>query len=392
MSTSRQSIGRFEFATATRIIFGPGVVEEIGPLASQRGSKVLLVTGSRPSRSQGVQERLRDEGLEVVVYSVSGEPTTEVARIATEQARKLGCDLIVGFGGGSALDVGQAVSALLANGGDPLDYLEVIGKGLPLTKRAAPCIAVPTTAGTGTEVTRNAVLRSPEHGVKVSLRSHLMLPAVALVDPLLTHSVPPDVTASTGLDAFTQVLEPFVSRKANPLTDGLCREGIVRAARSMRRVYSDGSDAPAREDMALVSLFGGMALANAGLGAAHGFAGPLGGMFSAPHGAICAALLPHVMTVNVQALQERQPDNPALDRFDELARLVTGNQDSVAGDGVAWVQALCRDLQVPSLAFYGIGIADIPLVVEKAARSSSMKGNPLTLTHPELEHILRLAL
>ena len=197
------------------------------------------------------------------------------------------------------------MAALLTNEGDLSDYLEVVGKGRPLQNPAAPCIAVPTTAGTGAEVTYNAVLGVPDQHVKVSMRSPLMLPRWAIVDPLLTHSMPPELTASTGLDALTQLIEAFVSNKANPLTDGVCREGLQRAGRSLRRAFEDGSDAEAREDMSLASLFSGMALANAKLGAVHGFAGPLGGMTDAPHGVICGKLLPYVMQANVRALQDR---------------------------------------------------------------------------------------
>ena len=231
---------------------------------------------------------------------------------------------MIGLGGGSAIDAAKAIAALAANGGDPLDYLEVVGRGRSLTQPSLPCIAIPTTAGTGAEVTRNAVLASPEHGIKASLRSATMLPRLALVDPELTYSLPAAVTASTGLDALTQLIEPFTSSKANPLTDALCREGMMRAARSLRTAYEDGRDAAAREDMALASLFGGLALANAGLGVVHGFAGPVGGTFHAPHGAVCAAFLPHVMAVNARALRTRQPGSAALARYDEIARILTG--------------------------------------------------------------------
>jgi alcohol dehydrogenase class IV len=246
-------------------------------------------------------------------------------------------------------------------------------------------------------VTRNAVLASPEHRVKVSLRSPLMLPRLAVVDPELTHTLPPTTTASTGLDALTQVIEPYVSNQANPMTDTLCREGMRRAARSLRRAYEracsqQGDDAAAREDMALTSLFGGLALANAKLGAAHGFAGPMGGMFSAPHGAICGRLLPHVMAVNVRALQERQPGSQALQRYDQVAQILTGNPSATADDGVGWVQELCDALQVPSLAAYGVTSADFSALVEKSSAASSMQGNPIKLTPDEMREILARAL
>jgi alcohol dehydrogenase class IV len=251
---------------------------------------------------------------------------------------------------------------------------------------------MPTTAGTGAEVTRNAVLASPAHRVKVSLRSPLMLPRLAIVDPALTYSLPPEVTASTGLDALTQVMEPYLSNKANPLTDAICREGLRCAARSLRRAYEQGDAPAAREDMALVSLFGGLALANAKLGAVHGFAGPLGGMFPGPHGAICARLLPHVMAINVRALQERAPQSAALRRYDEVAQILTGDARASAEAGVAWVQALCQALNVPPLATYGLAEESFPNLIDKASVASSMQGNPIKLTLEEMEEILRRAL
>ncbi|MGA9348277.1 MAG: iron-containing alcohol dehydrogenase [Anaerolineae bacterium] len=383
---------RFEFATATRILFGTGTLHEVGPLAAEMGSRALVVTGRRPARAKPLLDLLTVQGIEAITFSVAGEPTTEVARLGTQSAREVDCDLVIGFGGGSALDTGKAVAALLTNGGTPLDYLEVIGRGQPLTRPSAPYIAIPTTAGTGAEVTYNAVLLSPEHRVKVSLRSPLMLPRLALVDPELTHSMPPEVTASTGLDALTQVMEPYVSNRANPLTDALCREGMRRAACSLRRAYQHGDDVAAREDMALASLFGGLALANAGLGAVHGFAGPIGGMFPGPHGAVCASLLPHVMAINVRVLQERSPESEALRRYDEIARILTGNERATADDGIVWVGELCQALQVPSLASYGVTEDDFPLLIEKAAVSSSMKGNPIVLTADEMGEILKRAL
>ncbi len=383
---------RFEFATATRIVFGSGALPELGPIVAEMGKRALVVTGRTIARAAPLLDALAQEGIDTVTFSVEGEPTTEVARLATERAREADCDLVIGFGGGSALDTGKAVSALLTNAGDLLDYLEVIGRGNPLTQRSAPYIAIPTTAGTGAEVTRNAVLASPEHRVKVSLRSPLMLPRLALVDPELTHSMPPEVTASTGLDAIAQVMEPYVSKRANPLTDALCREGMRRAARSLRRACENGDDSGAREDMALASLFSGLALANAGLGAVHGFAGPIGGMFDAPHGAVCGLLLPHVMALNVQALQERSPESDALRRYDEMAQVLTGSSSATADDGLAWMQDLCDELRVPSLGSYGIVRGDFPDIVEKASVAGSMRGNPIQLTPDEMEEILIRAL
>jgi alcohol dehydrogenase class IV len=382
----------FEFATATRIIFGAGALQKIGPLAAEMGGCALVVTGRSSARAERLLAALSAQGIAYSTFTVAGEPTVDVARRGVQQAREAGCNLVIGFGGGSALDTGKAVAGLLTNSGDLFDYLEVIGKGQPLSRPAAPMIAIPTTAGTGSEVTRNAVLDSPEHRVKVSLRSPLMLPRLALVDPELTYDLPPAITASTGLDALTQVTEPYVSIRANPLTDAICREGMGRAARSLRRAYEHGDDPAARQDMALASLFGGLALANAGLGAVHGFAAPLCGMFHGPHGATCASLLPHVMAVNVRALRERAPEGEALRRYGEIARILTGDPGAAAEDGIAWVKDLCAALNVPSLAAFEVTEADFPALVEKGAVASSMQANPIKLTPDELGEILALAL
>jgi alcohol dehydrogenase class IV len=383
---------RFEFASAGRVVFGAGVLREAGPIARSMGSRALVVTGRQADRAEPLLADLRAQGVGVATYSLAGEPTTGIVRQATQEAREAACDLVMGIGGGSVLDTGKAIAALLANGGDPLDYMEVVGHGKPLTLPSRPFIAIPTTAGTGTEVTRNAVLASTEHRVKASMRSPLMLPALALVDPTLTYTLPPEVTASTGMDALTQLIEPYVSVRANPLTDALCLDGMARVARSLRVACDQGGDAAAREDMALASLFGGFALANAGLGAAHGFAGPIGGMFQAPHGALCAALLPRVMAVNLRALQDRRPASPVLERFETVARILTGRTDARAADGIRWVEALCADLGVPPLSTYGILAPDIEVLVGMAGAASSTKGNPIVLTPGELREILSLAL
>jgi alcohol dehydrogenase class IV len=383
---------RFEFAAATRLLFGPGTAREVAPLAREMGRRALVVVSRSAERAAFLLERLRAEGVETLTFNVPGEPTVDLALAGVRRAREASCDLVIGFGGGSALDAGKAIAALLTNGGDPLDYLEVIGGGRALAQPSAPYIAIPTTAGTGSEVTRNAVLASPEHRVKASLRSPFMLPRLAVVDPALTRSLPPALTASTGLDALTQLIEPFVSHSANPLTDALCREGMRRTARSLRRACENGQDAEAREDMALAALLGGMALANAKLGAVHGFAGPIGGLFPAPHGAICARLLPVVMDANVRALQARAPDSAALTRYDEAAQILTGLADATASKGVEWVRELCAVLSVPPLSRYGLAEADFPTVIAQAQKASSMKGNPISLTEAELAEILKSAL
>jgi alcohol dehydrogenase class IV len=381
----------FQFATATEIVIGRGSFEGLAKKTASLGRRAFVVTGSDPART-GVLERLAAAGVHVTPFRITAEPTTAVAREGVERAREAECEVVVGVGGGSVLDGAKAMAVLLTNGGDPLDYLEVIGAGRKIEKRSAPFVAVPTTSGTGSEVTRNAVLASPEHRVKVSLRSVLMLPRLALLDPELTVSVSPGVTASTGLDALTQVLEPFVSSRANPITDALCRDGLLRAARSLRCAFDDGTNLDAREDMALVSLYGGMALANAGLGAVHGVAGPLGGMLGAPHGALCARLLPGVIGANVRALRERDAESPVLARYAEVARVLTGHAEAAPEDGAEWVKALGEALSVPGLSAHGLGPADLATAVSQSRKASSMKGNPIELTDDELHGILEEAL
>jgi len=382
----------FEFATATRIVFGAGTLRKIGAIARETGSRALVVTGSNASRAQQLLDDLKTSGVSTVTFSVAGEPELATVEQGMELARTERCELVIGFGGGSVIDTAKAVAAMLTNDGGLLDYLEIIGRGKPLIKPSAPFIAIPTTAGTGAEVTRNSVLASPEHKLKVSLRSPLMLAKVALIDPELTYNLPPALTASTGMDALTQLIEPFVCNRANPMTDGLCVEGLRRAARSLRIAFSKGQDKDAREDMAVASLFGGLALSNAGLGAVHGFAGPIGGSFPAPHGAICAALLPHVMAMNLRALRQRDPNGAALYRYEEAARWLAGDMKAKADDGLKWVRALVLDLKVPGLASFGIQREHFPDLIKKAANASSMKANPIVLTPEELAEILELAL
>jgi alcohol dehydrogenase class IV len=368
---------------------GAGRVAELPGVLAGLGSRVLVCTGANPARHAGLLAGL---GLPTVVFPVAGEPTIALARAGIAAAREHGADVVVAIGGGSVIDLGKAVAMLLGNGGDPLDYLEVVGSGRGITQPAAPCVAVPTTAGTGAEVTANAVLASPAHGVKASLRAALMIPRVALVDPQLTASCPPRVTAASGLDALTQCLEPFVSTRANPLTDGLAREGLRRAATGLRAAYADGQDLGARADMAMCSLLGGIALANAKLGAVHGLAGVIGGTADVPHGMACAALLAPVVEANVQALRSGPPGHPALDRYTEAARLLTGKSAASIEDGVAWIRETITLLAVPSLAAFGVEPQHADDVAAKAIRSSSMPGNPVALSHGDLRAILIQAL
>jgi alcohol dehydrogenase class IV len=405
------AVTTFDFATAGRIMVGAGRAAELPAVLAGLGSRALVCTGANPSRHAGLLAGL---GLPAAVFPVAGEPTVEVARAGVAAAREQGADVVAAIGGGSVIDAGKAVAMLLGNGGDPLDYLEVVGSGRPITRPAVPCVAVPTTAGTGAEVTANAVLAVPAHRLKASLRSPLMIPRVALVDPLLTVSCPPPVTAASGLDAVTQCLEPFVSVRATPLTDGPAREGLRRGGAGLRAAYAGGGDLQARTDMAVCSLLGGIALANAKLGAVHGLAGVIGGTADVPHGMACAALLAPVIDANVRALRSVPPGGPGpsdpsgpsgpsapaapsapsdyLHRYAEAARLLTGNPAASIEDGLAWIRETLALLAVPGLAAFGLKTRDIDDVAAKAMTSSSMQGNPAVLSHDDLKAILVQAL
>jgi alcohol dehydrogenase class IV len=300
--------------------------------------------------------------------------------------------MVIGFGGGSAIDAAKATAGLLANPGDLLDYLEVVGRGQPLARPAAPWMAIPTTAGTGAEVTRNAVLGVPERGVKVSWRSPHLLARVALVDPELTLDLPPAATAASGMDALTQLLEAYVSNRANPMTDALCAEGLPRAARALPAVWSNPGDLAARTELALASLWSGMALANAGLGAVHGLAAPIGGLFPAPHGAVCAVLLAPVMAANLAALRARAPESPARGRYGDIGRWLSGHPGAGTDRGIAWVRDRVAEFGLPGLAAYGVTAAAVGEIVARAQAANSMKANPVALTSDELAGALTAAL
>jgi alcohol dehydrogenase class IV len=382
---------QFEFATANRIIYGKGKIKEIGKIVQKKSSRVFLVCGRNLDRYSSLNKSLSDHKISYYSFSVTGEPTLEDVRKGVELCRLRECDLVISIGGGSVIDAGKAIALLSANEGDILDYLEVVGRGKQVSSPGIPMIAVPTTAGTGSEVTRNAVIGVNESQLKVSLRSAYMLPWLALIDPELSITVPPKITASTGMDALTQLIEPYVSNQSNPITDAFCIEGLMYAAKSIRQVYNDGADLDSRGKMSIASLFSGFALANAKLGAVHGFAGVLGGMYGAPHGEICASLLPAVMEVNIQALQRKDRNSEYLKRFELIARILSGNEDCTADEVISFIQQLTYELNIPSLSNLGVLETDYPEIIIKAAGSSSMKGNPILLTPDEMYKILELS-
>jgi alcohol dehydrogenase class IV len=383
---------QFEFVTASRIIFGVGKLNTIGSLIKEFGNTALIISGA----PQGILDKLlklldinqANYSIKVIDY----EPTVDVIRQVVEHARQRPLHLLIGIGGGSAIDTAKAAAALLTNPGDVSDYLEVVGLNKPLINPSLPLIAIPTTSGTGSEVTRNAVIGSPTHQVKVSLRSNYLLPRIALVDPELTISVPPFITAFTGLDTLTQLIEPFTCNSPNPLTDAVCLDGIQRVAHSLYFAYDQGRDIHARKEMSLASLFSGLALTNAKLGAVHGLAGPIGGEISAHHGAICASLLPNVMAVNISALTNRSPDHPALERYANIGKILCGDPMATAESGIQWVRNFCLHAKIQSLSNVGLTESKFTNIIEKSLKASSMKGNPITLTADELRNILQMSM
>jgi alcohol dehydrogenase class IV len=379
---------RFNLAVPADVRFGAGRVSEVPQaLVGLGASHVLVVTGRTTSRADTVRSAMTEPGISSEVFAVETEPSIDLVRAAVASLTEAGCDAVLGFGGGSALDVAKAVAVLATAGTDPMDHLEVIGRGRPISQPGLPCIAVPTTAGTGSEVTRNSVLSGG--GVKASLRSALMLPKVAVVDPDLLIGLRAPTIAASGMDALSQLIEPLLSERANPFSDALARDGIRRSARSLRRAYEEGmADAGVREDLALASLFGGLCLANSGLGAVHGLAAAAGARLGAPHGAVCAAVLAAAVEVNLRALHERAPEHPALPKLAELGSLLTGQPDGSSEDAIGWLRELTAALSIPGLASYGLDEAEIPVVVAAGQRASSMRANPIELTDAEVREIV----
>ncbi|NMC13080.1 MAG: iron-containing alcohol dehydrogenase [Chloroflexi bacterium] len=382
----------FEFHSPTRIIFGKGAILNIGKLSAECGKKAFVITGKSAHHADVIFDQLKNQNIPFSSFVVEGEPTVGLIESGIYKAKDLKCDFIIGIGGGSVLDAGKAIASMIMNEGEITDYLEVIGKGISITKPSLPYIAIPTTAGTGTEVTRNAVLTVLDRKVKVSLRSLFLLPKVAVVDPQLTYELPAEITARTGLDALTQLIEAFTSNRTNPIVDGICREGIQRASRSLYRAYVNGYDETAREDMSIASLFGGLALANGKLGAVHGIAGPLGGMFPIPHGNACACLLPHVFEINIKALLDQNNSLESLNRYLEISKILTGNNNASVDDGIKWIKDLNQKMRIPQLSKFGVREDDFPEIIEKSIKASSMKGNPVQLSSTDLFFVLKNAL
>lgn len=393
METAEKAKMNFEFVTAGRLIFGAGVLDRLPELARALGSRALLVLGGRSARDSGLMDRLQTMLDPGAVVHCDREPTIEDVDGVVAQGKRRGCDLVVAAGGGSVLDCGKAAAGMMTNEGSLMDYLEGVGKGLVIERSPLPMVAIPTTSGTGSEVTKNAVISGP--GYKKSVRSLLLIPDVALVDPLLTHGMSPAVTASCGMDALTQLVESYLSKNASPVTDGLALEGIRAAGRCLVRAFECPEDAEAREGMALASVLGGICLANAGLGAVHGFASPLGAYFPIPHGVACAALLPQVLSANLEASRGTEVEQRVWSRLAILSEALTGR---ACGDGAEAVelglkaaQDLQRRLEIPTLSDLGLTEGDLARVVA-GSRGSSMRYNPVELSDDQLEAILRQAM
>ncbi len=382
-------IAPFAFATATQILFGRGQAGSAADRVAAMGLHVLLIHGANAARSGWLLTALQARGCDVSRFAVAGEPDMAMVQAGVDQARAAGAQVVVALGGGAVIDAGKAIAALVPATRPMLDHLEVVGRGLPLDQPPLPFVAIPTTAGAGAEVTRNAVIAVPDQRRKVSLRDARMLPRLAIIDPALTDHCPRAVTLASGLDAMTQVIEPYVCTRANPMTDALCADAIPRGLTALRRLM-DGEDAAARDDMAWVSLCGGLALANAGLGAVHGLAGPLGGLTGAAHGAICGALLPHVLMANRRHVSD--PDRAA--RLDRVAAWIGTSFGHPGADMDAAATRLAdwsRASGLPGLTALGINAQAQAAAADAAAASSSMASNPAALSPDDLRALMAKA-
>lgn len=373
----------FSVVAPPRILFGRGEAGKAAEAAAALGRRALLVRGRDTERSGWLDRDLAARELGPLTLSCPREPTLEMIEQALDLAR--GADIVVACGGGAAIDFGKALAAILPQPGPVRDYLEIVGTGRKLERTPLPFIALPTTSGTGAEATKNAVVDVTGECRKVSLRDDRMMARVAIVDPALTEGCPHAVTLASGLDALTQVIEPYLSHRANAFTDALAAAAIPRGIAALRRLM-DGEDAEARDQMAWVSLAGGLCLANAGLGAVHGFAGVIGGLTGAAHGAICGALLPHVLRANASALAEGSEAAARIARVRAWLAAAFGN-----ADGIDALEAWSHAAGLPRLSALGLRAEDHGTIVEGAQGASSMKANPVALLPETLEGILRAA-
>jgi len=380
----------FNFQAPSEIIFGSGKIDELVNIIKPISENIIIIKGAS-NRFDYIFETLKSSGIDYSIYCVKNEPLIEDVDRAVTLAKTNLSNLVLGIGGGSVIDVAKAVGIMLLNPGEVLDYLEVIGKGEKLTEPSIPTIIVPTTSGTGAEVTKNSVLKSIQHKRKVSMRSPEMIPKTVLIDPKLMLTLPSTTTTYTGMDALTQVIEPFISSLSNPFTDSLCRDAIPRAVEALVGLKEKPSDIKLREEMAYVSLMGGLALANAKLGAVHGFAGPIGGMFEIPHGLICAILLPNTIKVNIEAIESLGLEED-INKYNQLAKLISSDKNLTIRDLPKFLYDLNKKLEIPTLSHFGIKKSDLKEIVDLSKNSSSMKGNTVSLTETQMMNILESSL
>lgn len=386
----------FTLLPTPQIFFGSKQFHKVGTLVKELGSRLFVVASgsalSSPETREVLTVSITKQDLEFETYLIKGEPTIETVDFGVQKAKEFKADVIIGLGGGSTIDSCKAIAGLFTNGGSARDYLEVIGKGAIISKPSLPIIAIPTTAGTGSEVTKNTVIRAEEEKFKASIRSPLLIPKIAIIDPRLMLSVPPLITATCGMDALTQLIEAYTSNKSQPLTDAWALLGVKKASRSLLTCYRNGESLEAREEMALASLLSGICLANAGLGAVHGFASPMGGL-NIPHGVICAALLASTIEANIKQLRAIDPDNNTLLKYAKLGETVSEKLFPTLDEAhkalIDYLRNLTRELNIPTFSKYGLTDSDIPTIVNKAKKSSSMRYNPINLKEEVLSEILR---
>jgi len=372
----------FGIAGPGRILFGRGEAAKAVGLITGYGLRGVVVHGAQATRAAWLIDGLRVAGADVLALPCPGEPTLAMLEAALDAARGQGAQWVVALGGGAALDLGKALAGLTPGTTPPMDHLEVVGRGLPLSAPPLPFIAIPTTSGTGAEATRNAVIGLPDHGRKVSLRDDRMLARLAIVDPALTDDCPRGVTLASGLDALTQVIEPFVCSRASRFTDALTKPAIPLGISALMRLMQ-AEDRQARDDLAWVSLSGGLALANSGLGAVHGLAGVIGGITPAAHGAICGALLGPVLQMN-----RARAIGAAHARLTEVCAALGAGLGVPGAHAPRALQDWAAAAGLPGLAAQGLRVADHAAVAEAALVSSSMKANPAVLSVADLRAVL----
>jgi hypothetical protein len=370
---------RVRFGRGAATAATPGATPAAAPEIAGFGRDLLLVHGRDPARAAPLRAALEGQGCTVAALACPGEPTLAVLLDALDRARALRPQAVVAMGGGAALDLGKAVAALLPSGGDPLDHLEVVGAGRPLAAPPLPCIAVPTTAGTGSEATKNAVIGVPERGRKVSLRDDRMVPDLAVIDAALADGTPKAQTLASGLDAVTQLVEPYLSARATAFTDALARPAMAQGLRALVTLMETGEDAGARDRLAYAAHVSGIALANAGLGVVHGLAGPLGGETGAGHGAICARLLPRALRALDAALPEA---GQARARLSDVVELV----DGIVPGGLRGMETWLDGHGLPAAP--RLSGATRARVAAASVASSSMRASPHPFGEAELDRML----